>query len=328
MNQKLALIAAACNAALLGVLVVTTTPLKAQDYPNKPIRVVVPFATGGMLDSSARVITDRLAARLGQQVFIENRGGAAGNVGHDFVAKAAPDGYTVLVAVDGTMAINPHIYKKMNWDPFKDFAPITKLNDATFLLVAHPSFPYNNLRELIANSKQAGRLPFGTAGTATTQHVAGELLKQRTGLDLVHVPYKGGAPAIADVVGGQLSLSYTAIASGSSFVKAGKLKALGISSLQRSAALPDVPTFIESGVPGFTAESWIALFAPAGTPRPIIDRLQRDVATVLALPEVRERYSALGLLPGGGTPEQLAAQLKEDYTRWEKVIREAGIKIE
>jgi tripartite-type tricarboxylate transporter receptor subunit TctC len=328
MNQKLALIAAACNAALLGVLVVTTTPLKAQDYPNKPIRVVVPFATGGMLDSSARVITDRLAARLGQQVFIENRGGAAGNVGHDFVAKAAPDGYTVLVAVDGTMAINPHIYKKMNWDPFKDFAPITKLNDATFLLVAHPSFPYNNLRELIANSKQAGRLPFGTAGTATTQHVAGELLKQRTGLDLVHVPYKGGAPAIADVVGGQLSLSYTAIASGSSFVKAGKLKALGISSLQRSAALPDVPTFIESGVPGFTAESWIALFAPAGTPRPIIDRLQRDVAAVLALPEVRERYSALGLLPGGGTPEQLAAQLKEDYTRWEKVIREAGIKIE
>ena len=328
MNQKLALIAAACNAALLGVLVVTTTPLKAQDYPNKPIRVVVPFATGGMLDSSARVITDRLAARLGQQVFIENRGGAAGNVGHDFVAKAAPDGYTVLVAVDGTMAINPHIYKKMNWDPFKDFAPITKLNDATFLLVAHPSFPYNNLRELIANSKQAGRLPFGTAGTATTQHVAGELLKQRTGLDLVHVPYKGGAPAIADVVGGQLSLSYTAIASGSSFVKAGKLKALGISSLQRSAALPDVPTFIESGVPGFTAESWIALFAPAGTPRPIIDRLQRDVAAVLALPEVRERYSALGLLPGGGTPEQLAAHLKEDYTRWEKVIREAGIKIE
>ena len=328
MNKKLALIAAACNAALLGVLVVTTTPLKAQDYPNKPIRVVVPFATGGMLDSSARVITDRLAARLGQQVFIENRGGAAGNVGHDFVAKAAPDGYTVLVAVDGTMAINPHIYKKMNWDPFKDFAPISKLNDATFLLVAHPSFPYNNLRELIANSKQAGRLPFGTAGTATTQHVAGELLKQRTGLDLVHVPYKGGAPAIADVVGGQLSLSYTAIASGSSFVKAGKLKALGISSLQRSAALPDVPTFIESGVPGFTAESWIALFAPAGTPRPIIDRLQRDVAAVLALPEVRERYSALGLLPGGGTPEQLAAQLKEDYTRWEKVIREAGIKIE
>jgi len=328
MNQKLALIAAACNAALLGVLVVTTTPLTAQDYPNKPIRVVVPFATGGMLDSSARVITDRLAARLGQQVFIENRGGAAGNVGHDFVAKAAPDGYTVLVAVDGTMAINPHIYKKMNWDPFKDFAPITKLNDATFLLVAHPSFPYNNLRELIANSKQAGRLPFGTAGTATTQHVAGELLKQRTGLDLVHVPYKGGAPAIADVVGGQLSLSYTAIASGSSFVKAGKLKALGISSLQRSAALPDVPTFIESGVPGFTAESWIALFAPAGTPRPIIDRLQRDVAAVLALPEVRERYSALGLLPGGGSPEQLAAQLKEDYTRWEKVIREAGIKIE
>jgi len=328
MNQKLATITATCTSALIFVMAALTVPSQAQDYPAKPIRFVVPFASGGMLDSSARVITDRLGARLGPQLFIDTRGGAAGNVGHDFVAKAAPDGYTVLVAVDGTMAINPHIYKKMNWDPFKDFAPITKLNDATFLLVAHPSFPYNNLRELIANTKQAGRLPFGTAGTATTQHVAGELLKQRTGLDLVHVPYKGGAPAIADVIGGQLTLSYTAIASGSSFVKAGKLKALGISSLQRSAALPDVPTFIDSGVPGFTAESWIALFAPAGTPRPIIDRLQREVAAVLALPEVRERYSALGLLPGGGTPEQLAAQMKEDYVRWEKVIREAGIKIE
>jgi len=328
MNQKIESIAAVCAAALLGTMALAVTPVRAQDYPNKPIRVIVPFATGGMVDSSARVITDRLGARLGQQVLIENRGGAAGNVGHDFVAKAAPDGYTLLVAFDGTMAINPHIYKKMNWDPFKDFTPVTKLNDATLLLVAHPSFPYNNLRELIANAKQAGRLPFGTAGTASTQHVAGELLKQRTGLDLVHVPYKGGGPAIADVVGGQLTLSYTAIAGGSSFVKAGKLKALGVSSLQRSAALPDVPTFIESGVPGFAVESWIALFAPAGTPRPIVDRLQRDVAAVLALPEVRERYAALGLQPGGGAPEQLAAQMKEDYTRWEKVIREAGIKIE
>jgi len=244
------------------------------------------------------------------------------------VAKAAPDGYTLLVAFDGTMVINPHIYKKMIWDPFKDFAPVTKLNDATLLLVAHPSFPYNSLRELIANAKQAGRLPFGTAGTASTQHVAGELLKQRTGLDLVHVPYKGGAPAIADVIGGQLPLAYSAIAGGSGFVKAGKLKALGVSSAQRAAALPDVPTFIESGVSGFAVTSWVALFAPAGTPRPIIDRLQREVAAVLAVPEVRERYIAFGLVPSGGSPEQLAAQVKDDYTRWEKVIREAGITIE
>jgi len=155
MNQKLESIAAVCAAALLGIMVTAVTAVQAQDYPNKPIRVIVPFATGGMVDSSARVITDRLGARLGQQVLIENRGGAAGNVGHDFVAKAAPDGYTLLVAFDGTMAINPHIYKKMNWDPFKDFTPVTKLNDATLLLVAHPSFPYNNLRELIANAKQA-----------------------------------------------------------------------------------------------------------------------------------------------------------------------------
>ena len=190
--------------------------------------------------------------------------------------------------------------------------------------MAHPSFPFNNLRELIATAKQAGRLPFGTAGTASTQHVAGELLKQRTGLDLVHVPYKGGGPAIADVVGGQLTLSYTAIAGGSSFVKAGKLKALGVSSLQRSAALPDVPTFIESGLPGFAVESWIALFAPAGTPRPIIDRLQRDVAAVLAQPEVRERYRTLGLTGRVRTLREFDDYIRADIERLAPIARQAA----
>jgi tripartite-type tricarboxylate transporter receptor subunit TctC len=323
MNQKIESIAAVCAAALLGTMALAVTPVRAQDYPNKPIRVIVPFATGGMVDSSARVITDRLGARLGQQVLIENRGGAAGNVGHDFVAKAAPDGYTLLVAFDGTMAINPHIYKKMNWDPFKDFAPVTKLNDATLLLVAHPSFPFNNLRELIANAKQAGRLPFGTAGTASTQHVAGELLKQRTGLDLVHVPYKGGGPAIADVVGGQLTLSYTAIAGGSSFVKAGKLKALGVSSLQRSAALPDVPTCIESGLPGFVFDFWIGMLAPSKTPKPVLAKLNGEIARILALPEVKERMTTLGAEPMPMSPDQFDAYIKDEFNTLGAVMRSA-----
>ncbi len=307
---------------------VLTSAALAQEYPVRPIRLIVPFAPGGMVDTSGRNVTERLSARLGQQVLIENRPGAAGNIGHDIVAKAAPDGYTLLLGFDGTMVINPHVYKNMPWDPFRDFAPITKLNDATLVLVAHPSFGPKDLKDLISQAKTIGRLPYGTAGTATTQHVAMELLKLRVGLDMVHVPYKGGAPAISDLLGGQIPLVFTAIAGAQAFVHSGKLKALGVSSAQRSAALPQVPTFVEAGLPGFVVDSWIALFAPANTPRPIIDRVQRETAAVLATPEVRERYAALGLLPGGGTPEQLAAQMKEEYTRWEKVIREAGIKLE
>ncbi len=307
---------------------VLTSAALAQEYPVRPIRLIVPFAPGGMVDTSGRNVTERLSARLGQQVLIENRPGAAGNIGHDIVAKAAPDGYTLLLGFDGTMVINPHVYKNMPWDPFRDFAPITKLNDATLVLVAHPSFGPKDLKDLISQAKTIGRVPYGTAGTATTQHVAMELLKLRVGLDMVHVPYKGGAPAISDLLGGQIPMVFTAIAGAQAFVHSGKLKALGVSSAQRSAALPQVPTFIEAGLAGFVVDSWIALFAPANTPRPIIDRVQRETAAVLATPEVRERYAALGLLPGGGTPEQLAAQMKEEYTRWEKVIREAGIKLE
>ena len=304
-----------------------STTTHAADFPQRPVRIVVPSTPGGALDILSRMLAQKLPERWGQPLVVDNRSGAGGIIGSEIVAKSDADGHTLLVVALG-YAANPFLYDKLPYRTPQDFAAITVLASQPNVLVVHPAVAASNLRELIANAKQAGRLPFGTAGTASTQHVAGELLKQRTGLDLVHVPYKGGGPAIADVVGGQLTLSYTAIAGGSSFVKAGKLKALGVSSLQRSAALPDVPTFIESGLPGFAVESWIALFAPAGTPRPIIDRLQRDVAAVLAQPEVRERYSALGLLPGGGAPEQLAAQMKEDYTRWEKVIREAGIKIE
>jgi len=229
----------------------------------------------------------------------------------------------------GTIAINNSLYKKLPYDHETAFAPINFVADLPLVMLAYPGLAAKTPKDIIAMAKaEPGKVTFASSGAGGAPHLAAEIFEDMAGIKMLHVPYKGGGPAIADVVGGQLTLSYTAIAGGSSFVKAGKLKALGVSSLQRSAALPDVPTFIESGLPGFAVESWIALFAPAGTPRPIVDRLQRDVAAVLALPEVRERYAALGLQPGGGAPEQLAAQMKEDYTRWDKVIREAGIKIE
>jgi tripartite-type tricarboxylate transporter receptor subunit TctC len=298
----------------------------AQDYPSKAIRLIVPFAAGGMIDTGVRSIADRLGAQLGQQVLVENRAGASGNIGTEAVAKSAPDGYTLLAAFDGTLVINPHISGKLPFDTLRDLAPITKLGDATLILVAHPSVPANTLAELIAKKASLGSLSYGTSGTGSPNHVAGEMLKQQTGLDLVHVPYKGGGQAIGDVVGGQIPLVYTAIATAQQFVRAGKLKALGVSSAKRSAALPDVPTFEEAGLPGFVVDSWIGLLAPAKTPRPIIDRLHREMVAVLQMSEVRERYATLGLVPVGSTPEQFGAQLRSEFERWAKVVKTAGIK--
>jgi tripartite-type tricarboxylate transporter receptor subunit TctC len=310
-----------------GVLVV---PLAAaQDYPNRPLRIVVPFAPGGVADNSARVIADKLGQRLGQQVLVENRAGASGNIGSEQVAKAAPDGYTLLLGFDGTLVVNPHTFAKMPFDTLRDFAPVTKLGDAILILVAHPSVPAKNVAELVAYSKtQPGGLAYGSSGTGGTPHLAGELLKQRTGANLVHVPYKGGGQAIVDVVGGQIPLTYTAIATAQQYVKNGRLKGVATSSEKRSASLPDVPTFIESGVPGFVVSSWTGIMAPAGTPKPIVDRLQKELAAVLADPDVRARYEVLGIEPVGNTPEQFTEQIRADLARWEKVVKQAGIRIE
>jgi tripartite-type tricarboxylate transporter receptor subunit TctC len=304
-------------------------PAAAQDWPAKPIRIVVPFAPGGVADNSARSIGDKLGARLGQQVVVENRAGASGNIGTEAVAKAAPDGYTLLLGFDGTMVINPHVFPKLTWDTLRDFQPVTKLGDATLILVAHPSVPASTLPELIAYSKtQPGGVAYGTSGTGGTPHLAGELLVQRSGAKLVHVPYKGGGQAITDVVGGQIPLVYTAIATAQQYVKAGRLKAIGVSSAKRAAALPDVPTFIEGGQAGFVVDSWTGILAPAKTPRPIVDRLQKEIAAVLADPDVRARYEVLGIEPVGNTPDQFAAQIRADLARWEQVVKQAGIKVE
>ncbi len=317
---KRMMLGAAMAAASLGAA--------AQEYPSKSIRLIVPFAAGGLLDTGVRVIADRASQRLGQQLIVENRPGATGFIGTELVAKSAPDGYTIVGGFDGTLTISPHIASKIPFDTLRDFQPITKLADATLILVAHPSVKANTLGELIAQKDKIGSLSYGTSGTGSPNHVAGEMLKQLTGLDLVHIPYKGGGQAIGDVVGGQIPLVYTAIATAQQFVKAGKLKALGMSSAQRSPVFPDVPTFIEAGLPGFVVDSWIGLLAPAKTPRPIVDRLQREMLAVLGTPEVRERYAALGLMPVGSTPDEFSAQLKEELARWEPVVKKAGIKAE
>jgi tripartite-type tricarboxylate transporter receptor subunit TctC len=301
----------------------------AQDYPLRPIRLVVPFSPGGVTDTSARVVADRLGVRLRQSVIVENRPGASGNIGTQQVAQAAADGYTLLLGFDGTMVINPWVFARLPFDTLRDFAPVTKLGDATLILVAHPGVAANDMKELIALAKaRPGTLSYGTSGTGGTPHLAGELLNQRAGIALTHIPYKGGGQAIGDVVGGQIPLVFTAIATAQQYVKSGRLKALGVCSAKRSASLPEVPTFAESGLDGFIVDSWVGVLAPARTPRAIIERLQRELAAVLAMSEVRERYAVLGIEPVGNTPDQFGEQIRADLAKWEKVVKQANVRLE
>ena len=311
-------------ALLLSGLLVSSA-LLAQPWPTKPVRIIAPFAPGGVADSSARVISERLGARLGQPVVVENRPGASGNIGTAQVASAAPDGYTLLLGFDGTMVVNPHVYAKLPFDTLRDFAPVTKLGDATLILVAHPSVAAKDVRELVSSKQQYS---YGTAGTGSTPHLAGELLAQRTGVLLTHVPYKGGGQAMGDVVGGQIPLVFTAVATAQQFVRSGKLKGLGVSSAKRSGSLPEVPTFVESGLEGFVVDSWVGILAPAQTPRPVLDRLQKEISAVLEEPQTRERYATLGIEPVGNSPAQFTEQIRADLARWERVVRQANIRIE
>jgi len=311
------------------VLALCHSLAQAQAWPAKAIRIVVPFSPGGIADNSARTVADKLGARLGQPVVVENRPGAAGNIGSELVAKSPPDGYTLLLGYDGTIVVNPHVYAKTGFDVLRDFAPVTKLGDAGVIVVAHPSVPAKDLRELIELAKaKPGTFAYGSAGTGSSAHLACEMLSQRTGTGLIHVPYKGGGQAIADAVGGQIPLACTAVAGAQQFMKSGRLRGLGLSSATRAAGAPDVPTFIESGLPGFVVDSWVGILAPANTPRAIVERLQTEIAAVLQMPEVRERYSVLGIEPVGNKPEEYAAQIRADLARWGPVVKQANIRIE
>ncbi len=317
-----------CAAVVPLLLAVSASQALAQDFPSRPLKLIVPFAPGGVADVVARVYAERLSLRLGQTVLVENRAGASGNIGTEAVARSAADGYTLLLAFDGTMVINPHVFPKVGFDTINDFAPISKLGNSTQILVANPAFAANSLAEAISKAKTLRSINYGTSGTASPGHVSGEMLKQMTGLDLVHVPYKGGSQAVADVLGGQIQWAFTAVATAQPLIASGKLKGLAVTTGERSPQLPDVKTFVESGLKDFVVDTWIGIMVPAKTPRPIIDRLARESAALMAVPEVRQRFVGLGVVPVGGTPEQFGTQVAADLARWAKVVKEANIRLE
>lgn len=324
----MALCTAACLAQGLGM-----APARADDYPNKPVRLIVPFAPGGVTDTGARVVAERLAARLGQQVVVDNRPGASGNIGTQMAAAAAPDGYTLVVGFDGTLVINPHVYAKVPFDTLRDFAPVSKIGDAALVIVTHPSVPARDLAALVAYSKAGSAgvstgISYGSAGTGSTPHIAGELLRVRTGANFVHVPYKGGGQALADVVGGTLPMLYTAVAGAQPFIQRGQVRAIAVSSAQRLPSLPQVPTVAESGVPGFEVSSWIGILAPARTPPAIVDRLQRELHAVVQAPDVRERLASLGIIASGNTPAEFRSQIEADLRKYADVVKAAHIRME
>ncbi len=297
------------------------------NFPNKPIRLIVPFTPGGVTDTSGRLIADQLSKRIGQQVIVENKPGATGNIGSALVANSEPDGYTLVYGFDGTMVVNPHIATSMPFDPIKDFTPIGKIGETVLILVSYPKFEAQTLKDIIELSKQPGKtVTFGSSGIGSPQHVGIELLNQKTGAKLVHVPYKGGGQAMIDVQGGNIPLVFTAVAGAYPHLKAGRIKAVAVSSEKRAPSLPDVPTFIESGVPDFVVSGWVAIFAPAKTPKSVVTYLNNELNAVLKMPDVVAKLEQMGITPTPWTPEKFAAEVKADYERYGKVIKEAGIK--
>ena len=300
----------------------------SQPYPSKPVRLLVTYPAGGGADAMARLISPKLSEALGQPVLVENRGGASGTIAADLVAKSAPDGYTLML--DATNhAVNPSLFPKLPYDPERAFAPVTLLALFPNILVVTPSFPVSSVSELIAKIKaEPGKIAFASSGNGSAQHLAGELFRQRAGLDMLHVPYKGGGPALTDVMGGQVPIYFGNMASALPHVKGGKLKALAITSAKRSPAAPELPTIAESGIPGYQVYEWNAIFAPAGTPPAIVNRLQAEIAKAVKIPEVRERMLALGGEIVASSPAELGAWVREQTASWAKVVRAGNIKPE
>jgi tripartite-type tricarboxylate transporter receptor subunit TctC len=312
--------------ALLLPLLAAPLIAHAQPYPSKPVRVIVPFAPGGPADVLARVIGQELSDALGQPFVVENKVGAAGNIGVEQIAKAMPDGYTVGIVPVGNVAVNPSLFPAL---PYKasELAPIAMLATVENVLVVHAGVPAKSLKELLALAKQKpGTLSFASPGAGSQAHLAGELMALSAEVKLIHVPYKGIGPALNDVVGGQVTMMFGAMSAVLPHVKSGKLRALGVASIQRSATMPELPTIAEQGLPRFEAVSWYALMAPAGTPAPIVDRLNAEIARSLAKPAIREKFAAQGLEPGGGKPQDLATEIQAETVRWGDVIRKQNIK--
>src|SRR3954465_13361401 len=310
------------------LLLVVSTPLFAQAWPAKPVRIIVPFGPGGASDLMPRLVAEPLTAIWAQPVVIDNRPGAAGNIGMEAGAKSPPDGYTLLAAPNGNLVVNPHMYSKLAYDVFKDLAPVTRIAAVQNVLVVNPEVPAGSMKEFIALARaRPGTLNFGSPGNGSQAHVGVELLKIQLGLDLVHLPYQGVGPAMKDLLGGRIQLMLAQGPSARPQIKAGKLRALGVASSAPLASLPDVPTIAAAaGLPGYEAVSWYALMAPAGTPREVIEKIQSDTAKALQMPDVRERLAAMGAEPSGEAPAELAKRIKAEYERWGEVVRKANIK--
>lgn len=312
------------------VLFSVISPAAAQDsWPAKPITYVVPFPAGGTTDTLARIIGQKLSAALGQNVLVDNKPGAGGNIGSDFVAKAKPDGYTILGGTISSHAINASIYPKLPFDPVKDFTPITLIGTNPLVLIVSPSNPAKTVKDVIAQAKaKPGTLAYASAGNGTSQHLAGELLEILAQVDMVHVPYKGSAPAIQDVMGGQVPMMFDTTVVAAPQIKGDKVRALAVTSAKRLKGFESIPTIAESGVPGYEVVSWQGIFAPAGTPPAIVKRLNAEIVKILKMPDVHERLEGLGVEPVANTPEEFAAFQKAEIAKWAKVVKDAGIKAE
>jgi tripartite-type tricarboxylate transporter receptor subunit TctC len=319
--------AAAMLAAAAAVLV-TSAAVGQSNYPAKPVRIVVPSSAGGGTDIIARIVAPKLTQALGQQVVIDNRPGAGTMIGGELVAKAPPDGYTLLMCVS-TLATNPVIYRKVPYNALTDFVPITLVLTASNILVVHPSLPARTVKELIAFAKaRPGQINFGSAGLGTNPHLSMELFLSMTGLKMVHVPYKGSAPAIIDLLAGHVVVMTATALTGIPHVRGGRLRALGVTGAKRTAAAPDVPTIAEAGVAGYEAVQWYGMVAPANTPREVITRLNREMVSIIGMPDVKDKFAADGADPASTTPEEFGRYIKSETEKWQKVAQAAGIKPE
>jgi tripartite-type tricarboxylate transporter receptor subunit TctC len=333
MLQIVAVMRRAPLALLASVVAVTTLalalPAAAQDYPTKTVRMVVPFPPGGPLDTTGRLIAQHLSEMWGQSVVVENKPGAGGNIGADFVAKSAPDGYTILMGALSTHAVNPSLYSKMPYDAAKDFAPITLIAITPNVLVVNASSPVNNVKEFIAYTKaNPGKLSFGSGSNGSAGHLAGELYKVDTGTDAVHIPFKGGAPATQALLAGDTQFMFDNLANAMAQVKAGKFKALAVTTAQRSPLAPDLPTLAEAGLPGFDITTWYGFFAPAGTPPAIVNKWSTDVAKILNAPDVRAKLIAGGAEPSPNTPAQFQQMISSELAKYARIIKASGAKVD
>lgn len=304
-------------------------PVNAQSYPAKPIRMLIPYPPGGGVDAIMRPFAQLLSARLGQQIIIDNRGGAGGSIAMEATARAAPDGYTIVAAITAQLAINPALYKSLPYDAIKDFAPITRFADGAYILVVHPSLPVKSVKEFMALArKRPNDITYASAGNGSGGHLAGALLSSMTGIKILHVPYKGGGPAQVGLLSGEVQADFQVWAYARSFIQDGRIRALGVTTAKRPKAIPDIPTIAEAGVPGYESGLWYALLAPAGTPRAIIDRLNRETIVVLNDPEYIKRLTEQAIDAIGSTPEELTQYMKHELDKWAKVVKDTGARID